>query len=251
MEKEVLLSLKGVTYAYGERLILEEVSFEVERGWVFQIISDAGGGKSTLLNLCLGMLKPLEGEVKLFGLSLNNISYQRLKDLRRRIGFVFQESTPINNITVFENVALPLRYHTRLSEEKVRSKVSSELERFGILKYSDERPVKLSVNDKVKLDLARALVTEPELIFFDSPFLKMGFEDYGQVLSILRELKRKGVTLIIVSNDKMLTLSLSDRVGVMKGGKMLGVKTSQEIKESKDAYVGQLLSGEVSFAPEE
>lgn len=230
---------------------MKDISLEIKRGECFQIMGDSNAGKSTLLKLCLGLLTPRHGAVLLFGQDLNTISYYEMKEVRKKIGVVFQESTPINNISIFENVALPLRYHTKLKEEEIKEKVDTVLYSFGIEQGKSQRPYKLAHREKIKLDVARALILEPEILFLDAPFLPLDLEDRIAFLKMLQGMKNDNLTIFITGNTKMLLTNLADKVAVLKGGNIVALSKAEDILLSNNSYVRSLISGEALTYEEE
>lgn len=225
---------------------LTNISFEVAKGECFQVMGDGNAGKSTLLKLSCGLLIPQHGAIFLFGKDINSISSSLQKEIKKKVGVVFQESTPINNISIFENVALPLRYHTKLKESEIKAKVCYLLDKFGIINICHERPHKLPSNERINLDIARALVLSPEVLFLDSPFSRLVLDDCFKLLKIIGDLKKEGVTIFVVSNDKMLLHhNIADKILVLEKGKVVTLSSPEEILNSDNIYIKSLLSGEI------
>ncbi len=245
------IKIYDLAFSWGDNFSMKDISLEIKKGECFQVMGDSNAGKSTLLKLCLGLLTPRHGAVLLFGKDISNISYYELKEIRKKIGVVFQESTPINNISIFENVALPLRYHTRLREEEIEEKVNAVLYSFGIEQAKGQRPHKLANREKIKLDIARALVLEPEILFLDAPFLPLDLGDRVTFLKMLRGMKNDNFTIFITGNTKMLLTNLADKVAVLKGGNIVTLSKAEDILLSNNSYVRSLISGEALTYEEE
>lgn len=249
--ENVDIKIYDLAFSWGDDFSMKNISLEIKRGECFQVMGDSNAGKSTLLKLCIGLLIPQHGAVLLFGQDLNTISYYEMKEVRKKIGVVFQESTPINNISIFENVALPLRYHTKLKEEEIKEKVDTVLYSLGIEHTKSQRPYKLAHREKIKLDVARALILEPEILFLDAPFLPLDLEDRVVFLEMLQNLKNNNLTIFITGNTKMLLTSLADKVAVLKGGSVVALSTAEDILVSNNSYIRSIVSGEALTYEEE
>lgn len=246
MEKIFDLIVENLQFSYNTGFKLSDISFAVEKTSCLQIMGDATGGKTTLLKLCVGLLRPEEGDISLLGYKIKKEETHLLAEVRKRVGFVFENPTPINNITVFDNVALPLRYHTKLNEKQIKEKVYKILERLNIAYYADLRPIKLSIRERIKLDIARSLVLDPEVLFFDDTFLNLNLSDYTHFLALLLDIKReKETTLIFASNERVCLLNLAEKVLVLKEGKSYNYDSPQNILKSEDSYIKGLLLREI------
>lgn len=245
MEKNFDLIVENLKFSYPTGFKLSDISFAVEEGSCFQIMGDATGGKTTLLKLCVGLLLPEEGYINLLGQEIIGQDI-RVAKIREKVGFVFENPTPINNITVFENIALPLQYHTKISKKEIKEKVGEILERLNISCYADQRPVKLSIRERIKLDIARSLILEPKVLFLDDVFLNLSLSDYSNFLALLLDIKReKGTTLILASNERVGLSNLAKYVLVLREGKPYHYDISQNILRSEDFYIKGLLWREV------
>jgi phospholipid/cholesterol/gamma-HCH transport system ATP-binding protein len=229
--REDLLRVYKIYFSLDGKEILKGVSFFLTKGEVLQILGEKGAGKTTLFKICLGILKPTFGEVFLFDKEIFETDYKSLKELRKKIGVVFQEPAPINNISIFENVALPLRYHYSLKESEIRKRVNDTLERFGLKEFSEERPVILDSSGGVKLEISRSFVTEPEIFFFDEFFPKLKFSEKINLLEIFSKEKERGKTFFVITNDKFVFKNFSTSAILLENGKILFYGKPQEIEK--------------------
>lgn len=218
--KEEPLVVYNVSFYIDGREILKKINFALPKGEVLQILGERGSGKTTLFKICLGLLKPSFGEVFLFDKEISKANYNILKEIRKKIGVVFQEPAPVNNITIFENVALPLRYHYNLKEKEIRKKVEEVLEKFKIKNFSELRPANVDIQTNIKLELSRALVVNPEIFFFDEIFSRLKLEEKLDILGILSKEKERGKTFFIISNEKILFKNFSTYAILLEGGRI-------------------------------
>src|SRR6202795_5202830 len=169
LDSQVMISLRGVRVSYGEVEILHGITFDVKRGETLVILGGSGSGKSTLLRTLVGLERPTSGEIWLKGQNIAAISSDEMDEIRKKIGMSFQGGALFGSMTVGENVALPLREHTRLEESTIEIMVRIKLEQVGLASFEDFMPSQLSGGMKKRAAVARALAMDPEILFFDEP----------------------------------------------------------------------------------
>ncbi len=219
---ETILRFQDVYKSFGAQSVLSGLSFEVERGRTLAIMGASGSGKSVVLRHAIGLLKPDSGHVEVEGRNVPSLSRRELAELRKRMGFLFQEGALINWLNVGENVALPLRENTDLSDAEIRAKVQEKLERVHIPDSWEKMPSQISGGMKKRVGLARALITDPEVILYDEPNAGLDPEIAASINDLIRELKVElQVTAIVVEHRVGCIRRVADEVLFLEGGKAL------------------------------
>jgi phospholipid/cholesterol/gamma-HCH transport system ATP-binding protein len=243
-DAEALVEIRDLRFARGERSILNDLSLKIARGKVTAIMGGSGCGKTTLLNLIGGGLKPDVGRVIVDGVSVPDLSTKELFELRKRMGMLFQTGALLTDLTVFENVAFPIREHTKLPETLLRKVVLMKLETVGLRGARDLMPSELSGGMARRVALARAIALEPMMIMYDEPFTGLDPISKGVIAKLIRELNRSlGITSIVVSHDVAETCSISDYAYLMGDGRLIGEGTPAEVQKSNSEYVRQFMDG--------
>lgn len=239
-----LIEIRGLHYAIGGRTIFEDLSLEVPRGRITAIMGPSGCGKTTLLWMIGGRMKPDQGQVLVDGQDVARISRKALFQLRRRMGVLFQSAALFTDLTVFENVAFPLRVHTRLPEDSLRDLVLMKLHAVGLRGARDLMPSELSGGMARRVALARAIALDPDLIMYDEPFAGQDPIAMGVLLSLIRKLNMAlGTTSLLVSHDIHETASIADRIYVLSGGGVIGVGNADALKDHAEPQVRQFIRG--------
>ena len=251
-----LVELKHVTFAYpgakGDRVILDDVTLTVPRGKVTALMGASGGGKTTVLRLIGGQQKANQGEVLFDGRDLGRLSQTELYAARRRMGMLFQFGALFTDLSVFDNVAFPLREHTSLTQELVRDIVLMKLNAVGLRGARDLMPSEISGGMARRVALARAIVLDPELIMYDEPFAGLDPISLGTAAQLIRQLNDTlGITSIVVSHDLEETFRIADKVIILANGGIAAQGTPDEVRHSTDPLVHQfvnaLAEGPVQF----
>lgn len=238
MNYETVIEVDNLTFSYDREEILSRVSMRTLPGETFVIIGPSGSGKSTLLKLCAGLFNPKDGSVVINGLDIHKASKDTIRKLRNKMGFVFQDAALISNTCIFDNVALPLRYHTDLSESEIYNIVSQKLDLLQVDKsYYYLMPAQLSPGLRRNVGIARALVVEPDILFFDEITASFDLRTIHNITTIIKNLKDLKVTSIIVTGDTSLAYSIADRIAVIKNGKVIETGTPDEIRSSQNPDV--------------
>lgn len=249
---DALVELKEVTFGYAERLILKEVSLKIPRGKVTALMGASGGGKTTLLRLIGGQNRASQGRVLFEGADIGQMSRTELFAARRRMGMLFQFGALFTDLSVFENVAFPLREHSSLSDELIRDIVLMKLDAVGLRGARDLMPSEISGGMSRRVALARAMALDPALIMYDEPFAGLDPISLGTAARLIRKLNDSlGITSVIVSHDLEETFSIADQVIILANGRIAAQGTPQEVRESQDPLVAQFVhaqsDGPVSF----
>ena len=242
-----LVELKDVCFGYGERVILDGISLTVPRGKVTALMGASGGGKTTVLRLIGGQYRAQSGSLSFDGQEVAQLNPEGLYAVRRRMGMLFQFGALFTDLSVFDNVAFPLREHTDLSEALIRDIVLMKLEAVGLRGARDLMPSEVSGGMARRVALARAIALDPELVMYDEPFAGLDPISLGTAARLIRQLNDAlGLTSIIVSHDLDETFHIADQVIVLANGKIAAQGTPDDVRRSMDPLVHQF----VTAAPE-
>lgn len=237
-----LVELRNVTCGYGERVILRDVDLLVPRGKVVALMGTSGGGKTTVLRLIGRQLSPMSGQVMFAGTDLATLDRNGLFAARRRMGMLFQFGALFTDLTVFDNVAFPLREHTDLPERLIRDLVLMKLNAVGLRGARDLMPSQVSGGMARRVALARAIALDPDLIMYDEPFAGLDPISMGVSARLIRELNDAlGVTSIVVSHDVDETFSIADHVVFIANGRIAAQGTPTEMRATQDPLVRQFV----------
>jgi len=240
-----LVVLRDLHFAYGDRPILQGVSLEVPRGKITALMGASGGGKTTVLRLIGGQYKAQSGSLLFDDQEVSQLSHAQLYAARRRMGMLFQFGALFTDISVFDNVAFPLREHTDLPEAMVRDIVLMKLQAVGLRGARDLLPSEISGGMARRVALARAIALDPELVMYDEPFAGLDPISLGTAARLIRQLNDAlGLTSIIVSHDLDETFAIADQVIVLANGRIAAQGTPDEVRQSRDPLVHQFVSAE-------
>lgn len=238
-----LVELRNVQFGYGDRTILRDVSLSIPRGKVTALMGASGGGKTTVLRLIGGQQVAQGGEVLFDGRNVGAMDMQALYAARRRMGMLFQFGALFTDMSVFENVAFPLREHTDLSDELIRDIVLMKLNAVGLRGARDLMPSQISGGMARRVALARAIALDPELIMYDEPFAGLDPISLGTAAQLIRQLNdAMGLTTIIVSHDLEETFRLADHVVILGAGTIAAQGSPDEVRNSTDPLVHQFVN---------
>jgi len=238
------LAIRNLRYYRGHRAIFDSVSISVPRGKVVAIMGPSGTGKTTLLRLVGGQLKPDSGDIVVAGRHIQRLDRQQLFEVRKSMGMLFQSGALFTDISVFENVAFPLRIHTKLPEDMIHDLVLMKLQAVGLRGASRLMPSELSGGMARRVALARAIALDPELIMYDEPFTGLDPIAMGVIVQLIRTLNEAfGMTSIIVSHDIQETASIADFIYVLSDGKVIGSGTPETLLRNPSPRVQQFIQG--------
>jgi phospholipid/cholesterol/gamma-HCH transport system ATP-binding protein len=233
-----------MTFYRGSRKIFDDLSLEIPRGGIVGIMGPSGTGKTTLLRLISGQLYPGEGRILFDDKDIHALSRTELYRIRKKMGMLFQSNALFTNLSVFDNVAYPLRERRDLSEALIRDIVLMKLQAVGLRGARDLMPSSLSGGMARRVALARAIAMDPELIMYDEPFTGQDPISVGMIVKLMRLLnKSANMTSIIVSHDIEITFNLVDYVFVLADGKVIGQGKPDELRQSTNEQVRQFLNG--------
>ncbi len=240
-----LIELRNVSVGYGDRIILDSVNLSLERGKVLALIGTSGGGKTTMLRLFGRQLRPLSGQVLFDGQDLAPLDLAGLYAVRRRMGMLFQFGALFTDLSVYENVAFPLREHTDLPEAMIRDLVLMKLNAVGLRGARDLLPSEISGGMARRVALARAIALDPDLVLYDEPFAGLAPISLGVAARLLRDPNDAvGLTSVIVSHDLYETFGIADQVAMVANGRVVAQGTPEELRHSDDPLVRQFVGAE-------
>lgn len=239
-----LVEVHGVSFSRGNRQIFDDISLTVPEGKVTAIMGPSGIGKTTLLRLIGGQLQPDSGEIWFRDENIPQLSRTKLYEVRKKMSMLFQSGALFTDLTVYENVAWPLREHTQLPAPLLHSTVMMKLEAVGLRGAAQLKPAELSGGMARRVALARAIALEPDLIMFDEPFVGQDPITMGVLVKLIDELNHSlGVTCVVVSHDVPEVLSIADRAYIVAGQKIIAQGTTPELQQNPDPRVRQFLDG--------
>lgn len=239
-----LVEVRGVSFARGDRPVFDNISLTVPRGKVTAIMGPSGIGKTTLLRLIGGQLRPDSGEIWFNGENIPSLSRSRLYEVRKKMSMLFQSGALFTDLTVFDNVAWPLREHTQLPPPLLHSTVMMKLEAVGLRGAAQLKPSELSGGMARRAALARAIALEPELIMFDEPFVGQDPITMGVLVKLIDELNHSlGMTCIVVSHDVPEVLSIADYAYIIADQRVIAQGTAEALREEADPRVRQFIDG--------
>ena len=241
---DVLVRVRGLCFRRGERVIFDGVDLDIRRGEVTAIMGPSGTGKTTLLKLIGGQLRPDAGTVEVDGQNVHRLSRSALYRLRTRMGMLFQSGALLTDLSVFDNVAYPLREHSALDEGMVRTLVLMKLEAVGLRGARDLMPAELSGGMARRVALARAIALDPMMILYDEPFTGQDPISMGVLVDLIRQLNdASGLTSVVVSHDVQETTEIADRIYIIAGGKVMSQGSPVEIAAAESEWVRQFING--------
>jgi phospholipid/cholesterol/gamma-HCH transport system ATP-binding protein len=240
-----LVEIRDLHFSYGDRPILQNLSMDFPRGKLIAVMGGSGSGKTTVLRLIGGQIKAQRGTVSVNGEIVNELDTAGLYRMRRKMGMLFQFGALFTDLTVFENVAFPLREHTELPEELIRDLVLMRLNAVGLRNAANLKPNEISGGMARRVALARAVALDPALIMYDEPFAGLDPISMGVTANLIRNLNDAlGSTSVVVSHDVNETFMIADYVYFLSAGKIVASGTPEEMRRSADPYVKQFVNAE-------
>ncbi len=238
------VKLEHVSKVFGEQKVLQDVSFQVEPGKAFCLLGRSGTGKSVTLKIIIGLIKPERGKVVIQGAEIQNLESGELGGVRKGIGFLFQNAALFDSISVAENVAFPLRRHTRKSEEEIQTIVREKLKEVELEKHGDKMPAELSGGMNKRAGLARALALDPQILLVDEPSSGLDVITASEIYDLLLQLKKKQkVTMVVVTHDVPGAQKFADHFAVLDQGRIADCGTADDLAHSDNPLVRELAVG--------
>ncbi len=245
MTDDILIEINHVDFAYGERPIYRDLSLRVPRGKITALLGPSGTGKTTLLRLIGAQLRPDRGNILFDGIDVHRLKRAELYELRKRMSMLFQSGALFTDLSVFENVAFPLREHTKLPEDLIRTLVLMKLEAVGLRAAAEFSPNELSGGMARRAALARSIALDPDLIMYDEPFVGQDPITMAVLVKLIADLNRSlGITSIIVTHDVAEVMSIAHQIYILADGHVIGGGSPDEVRRSQDPRVQQFIQGD-------
>jgi phospholipid/cholesterol/gamma-HCH transport system ATP-binding protein len=235
--------VKGLRKSFGEQLVLKGIDLSIDKGEILAILGKSGTGKSVLLRLLIGLEKADAGSICIRGQEITGLQMDQLNEVRLKIGFLFQEGALYDSLTIAENVAFPLRRHSKMADSERQEKVRTLLHSVGLDKDLEKMPADISGGMRKRVGLARALALDPEILLFDEPTAGLDPITAAEIgMLIQKQREERNVTSIVVTHDMHAAHHFSDRLVMLKEGNILLTGTFEDFQKSKDPFVAQFLS---------
>jgi len=239
-----LIKIRDLHFYRGDRAIFEGVNIDIYRGKITAIMGPSGTGKTTLLRLIGGQLRPDKGTIEVDGQNVHKLSRTELYELRKRMGMLFQSGALLTDISVFDNVAFPLREHTNLSESMIRDLVLMKLQAVGLRAARDLMPAELSGGMARRIALARAITLDPMMVLYDEPFTGQDPISMGTLVNLIHRMNAAmGLTSIVVSHDVTETAEIADVIYLLSEGRVIEKGSPVQLKRSSSQWVQQFMQG--------
>ncbi len=241
-----VIEVEDVHKSFGALHVLRGISFRVREGETLCILGASGDGKTTMLKVLMGVLRPDSGRVRIYGQDVYDADAQELADLRRKIGVTFQSGALLNSMTLAENVALPLEYHTELDDDTSATMVKIKLQQVGLLPAADRRPNEVSGGMKKRAAVARALAMDPKILFYDEPSAGLDPIATASLDRLINDLKTgMGITSVVVTHEMESVRRIADRVLLQYRGQVLLHGTLEELLDSQVPRIQQFVTGDL------
>jgi phospholipid/cholesterol/gamma-HCH transport system ATP-binding protein len=242
-EAEPPIQVKTLRKSFGRQKVLNGIDLEVAHGETMSVLGQSGTGKSVLLKIIIGLQQPDSGSVRIYGQEMSGLARQQLNEIRKKIGFLFQNSALYDSLTVEQNVAFPLERHGNLSDAERRKRVRELLSTVGMEKDLNKMPGQISGGMQKRVGLARALALSPDILLLDEPTAGLDPITASEIDAlILKMQKKRNLTSIVVTHDLPSAQTISDRVALMRDGQIVVEGSFKDLRASKDEFVAQFLN---------
>jgi phospholipid/cholesterol/gamma-HCH transport system ATP-binding protein len=229
--------------SFGAQKVLDGINLEIDKGKITVIIGKSGGGKTVLLKHLIGLIKPDLGEIWVDGIEITKLNEKNLNKIRVNFGMLFQEAALFDSMDVYDNIAFPLREHTKKAEREIEKIVEDKLKQVGLLRFGDKMPAELSGGMRKRVGLARALALDPETILFDEPTSALDPIISLTILDLIKETQTHlNKTYVVISHDILGMFRIADKIALLSDGKIIEYGTPYEVKRSKNEVTMQFLN---------
>jgi phospholipid/cholesterol/gamma-HCH transport system ATP-binding protein len=239
METESVVCIKGLSKSFKDNEILSDVNLEIHKAENVVVLGKSGSGKSTLIKCMVGLTQPDKGAICIFGKDTADISYDELNQFRTRIGFLFQSGALYDSMTVYENLAFPLRHHKKnMGKEKLDALIHEVLENVGLPEAGDKMPAELSGGMSKRIGLARTLILKPELMLYDEPTTGLDTATAKEISQLILNMQKKyKISSLIITHDISCAKMTADRVLMLKDGKIVAEGSFEDVANNKDEWI--------------
>jgi phospholipid/cholesterol/gamma-HCH transport system ATP-binding protein len=230
--------------SFGNKVVHKDVSLQVNRGECMGLLGGSGQGKSVILRSLIGLEKPDSGEIFIDGVEITKLSERAMVGIRKKVAYVFQNGALFDSMSVYENLAYPLREHTQLTEEQIREKIATQLAEFGLQGNEKTMPANLSGGMQKRVGLARSILLSPSVILYDEPTAGLDPYNTKRIQEMILGMKKKGVTSIFVTHDMPSAFQVCDRIALLVEGRIHSVHTREDILNHIDPTTDNFINGE-------
>lgn len=239
-----VIDVKNFAKSFDGRSVHKDVSFKVEKGECVGLVGGSGIGKSVVLRSLIGLEKPDHGEIWIEGTEISKLSEAELIPIRRKVAYVFQNGALFDSMSVYENLAYPLRAHTDFDEDTIRKRIADQLDEFGLLEAMNKLPSQLSGGMQKRVGLARSMMVGPSVILYDEPTAGLDPFNTLKIREIVLRLKKKGVTSVFVTHDMPTAVAVCDRFFLLKDGTVKDTALIDELHKGADGPLEDFISGQ-------
>ena len=241
---EPVIRIKGLSKAFGERKILKEINLDIRKAENLVVLGKSGSGKSTIIKCMVGLMEPDEGEICIFGKDMADVDYEELNRVRTKIGFLFQGSALYDSMTVYENLAFPLRHHKReMGKEKLDELIREALDNVGLPDAGNQMPAELSGGISKRIGLARTLILKPEIMLYDEPTTGLDTATAKEISQLMLDLQRKyKITSLIITHDISCAKMTADRIVMLKDGIIVAEGSYEDLVKNEDEWIKSFFS---------
>jgi phospholipid/cholesterol/gamma-HCH transport system ATP-binding protein len=245
-EKTPIIKIRNLVKEFDGRRVLDGVNLDINKGETLVVMGGSGCGKSTFLRSIVGLLEPTEGSIEYSGKDIVGLSEQEFDEIKKTFGILFQGAALFNSLTVGENIALPLREHTKLADKIINIITKVKLELVGLTGFEDLLPSQISGGMKKRVGLARAIALDPKIVFYDEPGAGLDPITASVVDQLIMDLTKKlGITSVVVTHEMKSAFRIADRMIMLHQGRVIAEGTAEEIKHSDNPFVIQFINGDV------
>jgi len=244
MENEAVVRIKGLSKAFNENQILKNISLDIHKAENVVVLGKSGSGKSTLIKCMVGLMEPDEGEICIFGKDMTEVDYEELNELRIKIGFLFQAGALYDSMTVYENLAFPLRHHKKdLGKDKLDEMIHEVLENVGLPEAGNLMPAELSGGMSKRIGLARTLILKPEIMLYDEPTTGLDTATAKEISQLILDMQRKyKISSLIITHDISCAKMTADRVVMLRDGNIIADGSYDELTKNEDEWIQSFFS---------
>ena len=242
---EPLIEFRNFKKSFGSKTVHQGIDLQIFKGECLGLIGGSGTGKSVLLRSLIGLERPDSGEIYFEGHKISGLTEREMIPVRKQIAYAFQGGALFDSMTVYENLAYPLREHTNFSEAEISKKISALLTEFGLFGSETLFPANLSGGMQKRVGLARAIILNPEVILYDEPTAGLDPSNTQKIQAMIMNLKAKGKTGVLITHDMPVAFQVCDRIAMLQNGKIKVISTCKEILKDKTHPISEFAQGEV------
>jgi phospholipid/cholesterol/gamma-HCH transport system ATP-binding protein len=240
-----LIEIRNFKKSFGNKLVHSDVTFYVKKGECLGLVGGSGAGKSVILRSLIGLEKPDSGIIEIDGVDITKLNENELISVRKKVAYAFQGGALFDSQSVYDNLAYPLREHTKLSEALIKNKIVAQLTEFGLADALELFPSELSGGMQKRVGLARAMMLEPEILLYDEPTAGLDPYNTKKIQELILRLKNKGVTSILVTHDMPTAIAVCDKFAFLKDKVISEQGTIQQLTENKSSLIQQFIEGQM------